>query len=361
MVTGKVTDLVNKPVKGSNVVLMATGKTHFSMDTITGPDGRFVFTSFPPLDTVSFIVQARTARGKSLGLGVSIDENKWPVLPSRGNRLPDPWSGNADSAVLQYVKNNETMLRERGPYGGGAKVLQPVIVRAQLGIKGSHNLNGPGQADQVVDEAMIEKAGKLTLKQLLLQTVKGFRTVYSPDGTERYKVLQYDTRIIIDGVNLSRFGPERETLDFLNGEDIAGIEVMYNARHNANYKNTFLSARQQMDLNREYAFIEITSRSGNGIFMKRTPGLTTFKPLPVSWPREFYRPRYPVRNERSQVSDLRSTIHWQPNILTNHQGQAETSFFAAGVPGTYTIIIQGSDMDGNISVQVSRIKIDAGH
>ena len=367
MVTGRVTDLMNRPVKGSDVVLVATGKSHFSMDTVTGPDGRFVFSSFPPVDTVSFIVQARTAKGKSLGLGVTIDENKLPAAPTRGRRLADTWYENAgsektwnedtDSALFQYVRNNETMLRERGPYGGGAKVLQPVVVKAQFGIKGSHNLNGPGQADQVVDEAMIEKAGKLTLKQLLLQTVKGFRMVYSPDGAERYKVLQYDTRIIIDGVNLSRFGPERETLDFLNAEDIAGIEVMYNARHNANYKNTFLSARQQMDINREYAFIEITTRSGNGIFMKRTPGLTTVKPLPVSWPREFYRPRYPVRDERPSTPDLRSTIHWEPNILTNHQGQAETFFYSAGVPTTYTIIIQGSDMDGNIGVRVCTIKI----
>lgn len=356
MVTGKVTDLMNRPVKGSNVVLMATGKTHFSMDTVTGSDGRFVFSSFPPVDTVAFIVQARTAKGKSFGLGVVLDENKPPALPASGNQLADPWYGGSDSAVLQYVRNNEATLKERGPYGG-TNVLAPVVVRAQLGIRGSHNLNGPGQADQVVDEATIEKAGKINLRQLLLQTVKGFRTLYLPNGTEQYKVLQYTTRIIIDGVNLSRFGSERETLEFLNAEDIVGIEVMYNARNNASYKSTFLSARQQMDLNKEYAFIEITTRSGSGIFMKRMPGLTTSKPLPVSWPREFYRPRYPVRNEKGEEPDLRSTIHWAPNILTDHQGRAETSFFSAGTPSTYTIIIQGSDMDGNIGVRMSKIRI----
>jgi hypothetical protein len=356
MVTGKVTDLMNRPVKGSNVVLMATGKTRFSMDTITGPDGRFVFSAFPPVDTVAFIVQARTAKGKSFGLGVVLDENKPPALPSSGNQLVDPWYGGNDSAVVQYVRNNEATLKERGPYGG-ANVLAPVVVKAQLGIKGSHNLNGPGQADQVVDEVLIEKAGKMNLRQLLLQTVKGFRTLYLPNGTEQYKLLQYNTRIIIDGVNLSRFGSERETLEFLNAEDITGIEVMYNARHSTSYKSTFLSARQQMDLNKEYAFIEITTRSGSGIFMKRMPGLTTSKPLPVSWPREFYRPRYPVRNEKGEEPDLRSTIHWAPNILTDHQGRAETSFFSAGTPSTYTIIIQGSDMDGNIGVWISKIRI----
>ena len=356
MVSGKVTDLLNLPAKGANVVLMATGKTQFVMDTLTDREGRFVFTSFPPLDSAGFIVQARNAKGKSFGMGVIIDEFKAPALPRHASRTPALRDEQDDSTLLQYVKNNEAMMKVRSPFGG-ANMLTPVTVSRQKGIKGSQNLNGPGEADQVVDEAMIEKAGKLSLKQLLLTTVKGFRTFYTPDGTEQYKLLQYDTRIVIDGVNLSRFGSVRETLEFLNAEDIVGIEVMYNPRHSTSYMSTFLSPKQQMSIKKEYSFIEITSRSGSGMFMKRTPGLTTYKPLPVTWPRAFYSPRYLVKSDRQKDPDFRSTIHWAPNMLTNHQGQAETSFYSADTPSTYTIIIQGSDMNGNIGVTFKRITI----
>jgi len=362
IVSGKVTNLLNRPVQDAKVVLMSTGRTELARDTTTGPDGRFAFFSFPPMDTMAFVIQARNAKGKSFGMGITMDENIPPAVPQLHGQSPVPWYADSDSTLLLYVKNNATTLQKKGPYSGQGKVLQPVIVRAGLGVKGSHNLNGPGQADQLVDEAAIEKAGKnLNLKQILIQTVKGFSIVPSPDGTEKYKLFQRDIRFVIDGLHLSRFLPEREALESLAAEDITGIEVMYKPGHIANYRSTFLSAKQQMNLGKDYAFIEITTRSGNGIFLKKTPGLTTYKPLPISWPKEFYHPRYAIRDDRNQQIDLRSTIHWQPNLVTDKQGHAETSFYSAAVPSTYTVILQGSDMDGNIGVQVMKINVSKPH
>jgi hypothetical protein len=236
-------------------------------------------------------------------------------------------------------------------------LLKGVVVRARKGIKGSSNLNGAGEADEVIDEAAIEKAGaKLNLKQLLQQTVKGFRVVYGPNATETYKINFDDLIIIIDGVHLARFGQQRETLEYLQASDIKGIEVMRNMRHTGNYRSTFLTTSQQMNINRQYAFVEITTHSGNGIFLKHTPGVYVYKPLPVSWPVQFYAPRYAVKeNAPGGLHDLRSTIYWQPNLVTDKQGRGETSFYSADKPSTYTVILQGSDMNGNIGIRMRKI------
>ncbi|MDO6435247.1 hypothetical protein Q4E93_31815 [Flavitalea sp. BT771] len=357
-VTGKVTNLLNRPVHDARVTLMTTGKLRLVMDTVTDAEGRFCFTDFPPVDTIAFVLQARNAKGNSGGMGITIDAYEPPPADRLSNGIPAPGYAADDSILRRYVRNNAAILKEKSPYAAGrGTVLQAVTVRTTKAIKGSSNLNGPGQADQVIDEASISAAGKLSLKQLLQEKVKGFNTVYARNGVERYMIFRNPAHIIIDGVNLSRFAPEKETLEFLTAEDVTGIEVMVTARHSNNYKSAFLSPTQQANLMVEYAFLEITTRSGNGVFMKKTPGVSTYKPLPMSWPATFYRPRYNAVSSSALPPDLRSTIHWQPSLVTNQQGQAMTSFYAAGSASTYTLIIQGSDMNGNIGVAVKKIVI----
>ena len=118
-----------------------------------------------------------------------------------------------------------------------------------------------------------------------------------------------------------------------------------------------MDTKQLMDLNRQYVFIEVTTHSGNGIFMKHTPGVFVYKPLPVSWPVAFYAPRYTVKNGPGRLPDLRSTIYWQPNVVTDKQGKAETSFYSADKLSTYTVILQGSDMNGNIGFKMKKIVV----
>ena len=63
---------------------------------------------------------------------------------------------------------------EKLAYPAGTRVLKEVIIKDRKVVKGSHNLNGPGEADQVLDEDDMKKAGKATLMDLLYKDVKGF-------------------------------------------------------------------------------------------------------------------------------------------------------------------------------------------
>ena len=57
------------------------------------------------------------------------------------------------------------------------------------------------------------------------------------------------------------------------------------------------------------------------------------------------------------MSDLRSTIHWEPNIITDANGEATVSFFSADNPGHYTFILEGSDLAGHVGRQTGKIRI----
>jgi len=357
MVRGRVTNLLNKPMEKANVLLMGTGRTVVFRDTITNNEGRFTFYNFPVVDTPSFIVQARNAKGKNFGIGIEVDEFKPAEIHAEGMGELVPWYVNSDTTLLSYVKNNYQHQQDALTGGGRYKLLRGVVVKGKKGIKGSHNLNGPGEADEVIDQATIEKAGKINLKQLLQQTVKGFRIIYGSEGREAYTINSDRLIIIIDGVHLARFGQQKETLEYLQASDIKGIEVMRGLRTSSNYRSTFLTTAQLMDITKQYFFLEITTHSGNGVFMKHTPGVYVYKPLPVSWPVQFYAPRYTVKDAPGRLPDLRSTIFWQPNLVTDKQGVVEASFYSADKPSTYTVILQGSDMNGNVGYRMKKIVV----
>lgn len=356
MIRGKVTNLLGKGVSKANVILMSTGKNGMFRNDISNADGIFTFAKFGAIDSTSFFVQARTARGNSFGLSVKIDVPAMPDIKNDRVIQQQPWFMNSDETLLQYVKTN-TQKQEAELKGGDFHLLGEVTVRTKQAIRGSNNLNGPGGADQIIDENTIVNAGKKNMVQLLMEKVKGFQRFLRPDGEESYRINNIPTVIVVDGLMVQRFGSEKETLEFLNTEDVTGIEVMHSIRYSANYKATLLDAGEQMAMGRtaERTFIEITTRSGNGMFMKHSAGTDVYKPTPLSRPVAFYRPRYMPGSHSDK--DLRSTIFWQPNLVTNKEGVANTSFFASGKETSYTIIIQGSDMNGNVGYSVKKITI----
>ncbi|HEY4198713.1 MAG TPA: TonB-dependent receptor plug domain-containing protein, partial [Mucilaginibacter sp.] len=72
--------------------------------------------------------------------------------------------------------------------------------------------------------------------------------------------------------------------------------------------------------------------------------------------REFYSPKYEntTQNDRR---DLRSTIFWAPEVVTNKDGVASFEFYNADSPGTYRVVVEGIDEKGNVGRQVYRYKV----
>ena len=117
------------------------------------------------------------------------------------------------------------------------------------------------------------------------------------------------------------------------------------------------SVRDQFLTGSDIAYLEITTRSGQGIFFRKTPGIAVYRPLPLTWPMDFYQPKYTTASAATP-SDLRSTLHWEPNILTTADGKGFTSFYSSDNAGTYTVIVQGSDMGGLVGYRSFRLRVE---
>ena len=81
-----------------------------------------------------------------------------------------------------------------------------------------------------------------------------------------------------------------------------------------------------------------------------------YKPVPVTYPVQFYSPKYAVKNN-NDTKDLRSTVYWNPNLLTDKNGETQIYFYAADTPTTYSLMIQGSDLKGSVGYKLEKISI----
>lgn len=82
-----------------------------------------------------------------------------------------------------------------------------------------------------------------------------------------------------------------------------------------------------------------------------------FVPGGYSTARTFYSPKYENTSGNAAGSDYRSTIYWNPLVLTDKAGNASFEFFNSDGTGTYKAVIEGIDKDGNIGRYVYRYKV----
>jgi hypothetical protein len=358
LIKGKVTNAFNKPVAKSAITLFSKNPL-LVLESITDDNGNFIFKGIAPIDTPAYFISAKNKRGKSFNVGIEMDEFKAPVFSPITNSIV-PWFVNIDTGTYLAVNNRVALKKEQLRVTGG-NLLKEVVINAKKVVKGSKNLNGPGGADIIIDEEQLKKAGRTTLGDLLRKNVKGFGIRVSKTGETYYSVYTTLLHLVIDGVNTEFFiSPEtpryqylKDIFDYYDAEEIKGIEVMVSGKYQMNYTSTYL---KPLDVPWDHSFIEVTTRGGKGPFLKKSVGTYLYKPMPFITPKEFYSPKYTAGNI-TDMSDIRSTIYWTPNIITDKDGKATIGFYAADNPGTYTVIVEGADLQGHLGVKRKRITV----
>jgi hypothetical protein len=175
--------------------------------------------------------------------------------------------------------------------------------------------------------------------------IKGKPIKFIVDGTPVYQVYTPFGAAFNDITNY---------LKSHTAEDLKGIEVLSSTKYAMQYIPSVWAPIVSIS---DVAFVEITTRSGHGPGIDNTPGMYLYKPLAISWPKQFYKPKYAVADTAKHLPDIRSTIDWEPNIFTDEYGKATVWFYAADKPSTYTITIEGTDFNGSLGYKRQKIII----
>lgn len=62
--------------------------------------------------------------------------------------------------------------------------------------------------------------------------------------------------------------------------------------------------------------------------------------------------------ENIQHRDLRTTVYWEPELVTDKDGNTSFEYYNADGPGTYRVIAEGIDERGRIGRQLYRYKVE---
>jgi len=378
-IAGTVANVLGKELGNARVTMLGMDNTPFFADTQTDEHGRFVFRDIPAFDTAGFVIQARNRRDKSVNVGVNLDiDTDPPGLPTVGRIVGQhTWFVNLDTALRRRLVDHRGYLERHvggSPDSLRSILLQEVTVTGKKVVHGSKNLNGPGASDQTLGEEELLALAEKSLLQILHEKIDGFRMGRFPPGIHgkpEFMVKDKKAGLIFDGMDLEFFydstqaTSERYHMEFMQsyleqytGEDLKGVEIMYSMQYSGRYNHKHLSSEEILArMGTATVYIEITTRSGKGPFMRKTPGVVHFRPMPFTWPREFYRPRYPVDCKTSGIPDLRTTIHWAPMLFTDENGKASVSFYASDRAGSYSVRMDGMDGQGNFGTINERIMI----
>ncbi|RFZ95632.1 TonB-dependent receptor [Mucilaginibacter conchicola] len=336
-ISGRVTTLGGQPVKGGKLNLLNFDHGMQKIDTLTDANGRFVFKDIIYPDSIKFLVQARTAQNKK-DVVLVIDTIP-PAATANYKGLPD-FKANAGQSILTYAQNSRQFYFEQMKLGQGNHVIslaEVKITEKKNALKHSRNLNGPGNADQVLLAKDIGM-GCVRLADCLQGRVAG---VIFRNGAA------YSTRgggpmlVVVDGI----YG-DADLMNTINVNDVQAVEVIRSLASAVIYGPTASNG-----------VLVITTKMGDEPSERSRSygkGIRSYAPKGIYAARIFYSPKYEAKAD-AKLADLRSTIFWNPDVVTN-EGKATTSYFN-GAPGTYRIVVEGVDTDGRIGRQVLRYTV----
>ncbi len=247
--------------------------------------------------------------------------------------------------------------------------LKEVNVKAQKINKApvithSANLNGAGNADQIIMgndlsncvnlyDCLIGKIHNVSFKngvvystrtqeRLEVQQKSSYLGIKDPDENHLNDLNQIKLEgtkppmaVIIDGVLL-----DGTHLGDVNGEDIYSIEVLRSGAYLAIYGSNAAGG----------ALVITTKRGSESGFQPNasTTGIINFQFSGYYKPKVFPELKFSTSLNNSNATELKNTIYWQPNIITDKDGKASIEFYNNDTKGTYRIVIEGIDDNGNL-------------
>lgn len=316
----------------------------YTAETRTDESGRFRFPNLVFSDSSSVTINGR-GNDNYRDLVISVDGGQFPTV-NRNVNTPSELL-NIDTALEPYLQNSQKTYRSEF-------LLDEVEIVAKPVVKPSHKdypaLSGLGMmADHTIDGANLSGCNVLLM---CLQTAamgltfeqENFYVTRDYNAGSRVPVQVFLNGMAVDVHALNTVTPaEVESIEIFTRDELGTVNRTYQTNGVLVVHTKKKPQGEKMSL----ADLEKLIPKSN---------VVTFTPLGFLKKKEFYVPKY-VTQESRNISDLRTTVHWAPDVITDAEGNARLEFYNADGKGSYRIVVEGMDKAGRIGRQVYRYTV----
>ncbi|WP_285008658.1 carboxypeptidase-like regulatory domain-containing protein [Pedobacter faecalis] len=349
-ITGRVTDLKNKPVPNAKIQMLSN-KAGVVLDTVADNNGEYRFGNLLVLHGVSFSFQARTA-GNSDRVMIHIDR----VLPEPVLRNPNAADVNKDIRPLTKTtleaSLRQDMEQERLGKLSRVQQLREVQIRASTRWNKAYGIN-ESQADEVyrpdprrpcktLMECLEEMDASRVRFRLVEDSVENCGKVWMP-------FYQNDAYfVMIDNMAVSACDYQT----FLTSEHPDDIDRVYLSHESPTISSRLGSMAGA--LGQRYVMAIWTKQKS---FRKKyNPSIAHYSPKGFDNAKLFYVPKNPVTDSDAFRKDV-ATTYWNPSLSVGSGRNGQFSFYAAPRPGNYRVTVEGIDTEGRLGRHIQRVKV----
>ncbi|WP_237487972.1 carboxypeptidase-like regulatory domain-containing protein [Hufsiella arboris] len=333
------------PVFKAGIRLTVPDK-HFSAEARTDADGNFKFENLSFADSSEVTISARN-NVNSKAMRLTMNGQSFPEIAPNMN-YPDEVL-NIDTALDTYLKNSSKQY-------AFTRMLKEVQVTAKQAVKKPSHMDYGAltglspQADHIVNGEQF--AGCNVFIQCLQTAALGltyndnnFYITRAYNNGNKTPVQIYMGGLAVDINALSSVVPsEVESVEIFLNDGLSGINRMSNT-------NGVLVVNMKAKPKGK----KMSADEWKKLFPDQNA--VTFQPQGYTLAKQFYVPKYSGPKTSLQANDYRSTVYWNPQVITDQTGAASVEFYSSDGKGTYKAVIEGIDKDGNIGRSVYRFNV----
>ena len=344
--TGTLRTSNGMPVSNGSLKLVVP-ESRFYAETKTNLKGEFKFEKVIVPDSAEITISARSSTAAK-NMMILLNGSSFPAI-SKNVNVPDE-KLNIDSVLGPYLDNSKRQYRMI------TQMLQEVVVKATAIKKASH-LDHPALSGLAsVPDHLIE-ADRFQGCTVFLNCLQSAAT-----GLTYVDNNFFVSRVYNSGLRVP-------------------VQIFYNGMPvDVNYLNNIIPSdvdNVEVFLKDELGMISRTYNT-NGILVinsKKIPkgsalsvedlkklfpqsNVLTFNTQGYIKSREFYTPKYLTPASLTVGSDLRTTVYWNPKIFTDKNGTMAFEFYNSDNKGNYKAIVEGTDIEGNLSRFIYRYKVE---
>ncbi len=343
-ITGTLRDLTGLPI-ARGVIKLQVPDRNFSSQAVTDANGIFIFPKVLVIDSSKVTLSAK-GNSNSRNMMIMLNGTAAQAV-NRNPQLPDEVL-NIDSTLSTYLQNSKKQ------YFNG-RTLKEVTVKGVVDVKKPSHLDYPALTGLSMMPDQVIAGDKLMQCAMFLTCLQGslfgltyvdnnlyVRRDYQAGNKTPVQAFVNGMPVDINYLN-SLQASEIESVEVFLKDELSGINRTYNT-------NGVLVVNMKKVEKKKISLKDLQD-------LLPQPSVVTFVPKGYTNSRVFYSPKYDVTKSTMQGLDYRTTIYWNPRVLTDEKGNASFEYYNSDGKGTYRVIAEGIDKDGNIGRFNYRYKV----